>query len=389
MPPQRHASVATARALRSVAYLLNLHSACLCTLGCLAVYGCERLGLSFALDISMIVFGVTFAVTFTITQSYQRRERALATIAELKATIIAMYWQHRDWSQSAAYPASMGDDGSAWAQEFAGAALEFLGALEAYFGARDKYESVAEVRLAANRKAVAQLLLGTTDTSDRLGLTFMERVQTISTGMPGHRHLMRAYGALSKISVLNEYLTHKAHYMRGGEGGMSRTAQYLRYLVAHTEQLRMIKIYRTPTMLRAACSVLVHTLTIVLGPYFVHVGKCDAAPGAEEPGFGAWCPAPYIMVCLWVLITTLLLNVQDANEHPLDMSGVDDVFLSLSDEFRDVLAEGRIVGTVYDDGSCFDQWREQFGAKWPRGADALATAMPAAEAAAKQQQQPT
>jgi hypothetical protein len=29
-----------------------------------------------------------------------------------------------------------------------------------------------------------------------------------------------------------------------GEGGMSRSAQYLRYLVAHMEQLRMIKIYR-------------------------------------------------------------------------------------------------------------------------------------------------
>jgi hypothetical protein len=29
-----------------------------------------------------------------------------------------------------------------------------------------------------------------------------------------------------------------------GEGGMSRTAQYLRYLLAQFEQLRMIKLYR-------------------------------------------------------------------------------------------------------------------------------------------------
>lgn len=28
-----------------------------------------------------------------------RRERALTTLAEIKASIIALYWQHRDWPQ--------------------------------------------------------------------------------------------------------------------------------------------------------------------------------------------------------------------------------------------------------------------------------------------------
>lgn len=109
------------------------------------------------------------------------------------------------------------------------------------------------------------------------------------------RHLLRAYACLSRLSVLNEHLTFKARYSRGGEsrqvpatvmrpsgfcvrhimmymtcwykygtplcthvsgvvvdmfhcpageGGMSRTAQYLRYLMAQFEQLRMIKLYR-------------------------------------------------------------------------------------------------------------------------------------------------
>jgi hypothetical protein len=65
---------------------------------------------------------------------------------------------------------------------------------------------------------------------------------------------------------------------------------------------------RTPVMLRNACSILTHSLTVILAPYFVHAGKCDA--GVEDAGFGPWCPAPYVMACLWVLITTLLLNVQ-------------------------------------------------------------------------------
>jgi hypothetical protein len=42
-------------------------------------------------------------------------------------------------------------------------------------------------------------------------------VQSISYNLPGHPYLMAAYAALSKMSVMNEYLTHKAHYLRGGE----------------------------------------------------------------------------------------------------------------------------------------------------------------------------
>jgi hypothetical protein len=51
------------RSIRSVVYLINLQSVSLCLLGCAAVYVCARLHLSFALDISVVVFGVTFSVS--------------------------------------------------------------------------------------------------------------------------------------------------------------------------------------------------------------------------------------------------------------------------------------------------------------------------------------
>lgn len=50
------------RVLRSVLYLVNLNSASLAVLGCLAVAACERWGLRFALDNSIVVFGITFSV---------------------------------------------------------------------------------------------------------------------------------------------------------------------------------------------------------------------------------------------------------------------------------------------------------------------------------------
>ena len=64
---------------------------------------------------------------------------------------------------------------------------------------------------------------------------------------------MECYRLLSTLSTLNETLTLRAGYTRGGEGGLSRSAQYLRYIVSNMEELRMIRDYRTPAMMRYAC----------------------------------------------------------------------------------------------------------------------------------------
>lgn len=55
---------------------------------------------------------------------------------------------------------------------------------------------------------------------------------------------------------------------------MSRTNQYLRYIISNLEELRMIKEYRTPIMMRYANGVLLHIFAIFLAPYFVHF--CDS-----------------------------------------------------------------------------------------------------------------
>lgn len=227
-----HARLAVKRALRSVLYLINLQSLGLTLLGCIAVFACERLDWRFALDNTVVVFGVTFSVTFSITQAYQRRERALITIADLKvrraagwlggwvagrrgarsrallrcvlpaarrsctaaraaaccctkspsphtlaqASVIALYWMHRDWAQGSAYPGSLGDDSSDWAREFAAVATDFLVNLQAYISVDDGYESLAEMRLAAKVNSMTHLLIGNHGLHhNSLGETFIQR----------------------------------------------------------------------------------------------------------------------------------------------------------------------------------------------------------------------
>ncbi len=64
-----------------------------------------------------------------------------------------------------------------------------------------------------------RMFTGNTDTSaEGLSVSFLHRVKS-EPGLGsshGSTHLMQAYACLSKLSVMNEYLTFKAGYTRGG-----------------------------------------------------------------------------------------------------------------------------------------------------------------------------
>lgn len=333
------------RQLRAAVYMFNLHTMVLCIIGCLAVYICQEWGLSYNMDLHFMAAGTIFPLTFAISQAFSRRERALTMLAELKASIVALYWHHRDWAQDDDFPASLGDNNRSWAKEFAIVAAQFLDSLQQYICSTDGFESLSDIRLSAKPYSTVYLMIGDTDLHDQvLGESFQHHLQCLAHKSPGYEYLQRCYLCLSKMSIMNEYLTFKANYTRGGEGGLSRTAQFLRYCVAQMEQLRMIKIYRTPTMLRHACSMMVHIGAVLLAPYFVHIGVCD---DNWEP-----CPGPYVMQTTYIVICMLLLNVQAAVEQPFDMSGPDDVFLELAEEFNAV-SRLHMHESIYDKGDCF------------------------------------
>ncbi|KAF6259152.1 hypothetical protein COO60DRAFT_1046113 [Scenedesmus sp. NREL 46B-D3] len=133
------------------------------------------------------------------------------------------------------------------------------------------YESLSEIRLRAKRSTLLALLLGDTrlqpaTDADGVAASFIVRLQRINKSLPGYVHIQAAYGCLSHMSVMNEQLTFKARYSRGGEGGLSRTAQYLRYLMAQMEQLRMIKV--GPAAAAAAAAAAIIYMSFAVAKYF-------------------------------------------------------------------------------------------------------------------------
>lgn len=125
---------------------------------------------------------------------------------------------------------------------------------------------------------------------------------------------------------------------------MSRTNQYLRLLVSNLEELKVIKEYRTPTMVRYSAGVLIHVFAIILAPYFATFCR----PWILEGHAMATCPAGYTVAIVYVLLVTMLFNIQADIEMPFDMRGLDDVFLNLVAEFNEMLGEEVVGEEGYD-----------------------------------------
>jgi hypothetical protein len=397
------------RAIRACLFLFNLHTLLLCAATCGFTFFCAMRGWTYDIDSQQFVMAVPFPLTFALTQSFTRRERVLTFIAELKASCVGVFLAMRDWPQvfpagggggggvaapaaagahadggvnanSASrhpplsttgpkYPATLGDNFHPWACEARSVLMDFLTAVRDYLAAPSRYESVGEARLLEHGTYFRDLIFGGQPPGrGRRGTaqgrrplleptaSLAERVRASAREQPGHEPLMRAYGALSRLHVLNEHLSQAARYGRGAEGGASRTAQYLRFMSAQFEQLRVVKDYRTPSMLRSCCAVLVHLGCAALAPYFVHRGSCENW-GTGPPGVGphtgdGMCAAPYVNALLYVIVSMLLLNVQSASEHPFDADGVDDIFFDLPDELWEVTTvTGMPTGPVSLDGS--------------------------------------
>mmetsp|Transcript_2453 Transcript_2453/g.6293 ORF Transcript_2453/g.6293 Transcript_2453/m.6293 type:complete len:501 (-) Transcript_2453:485-1987(-) len=319
---------------RATTYIFNAHTLVLLTASCLSVYICAKLDWRWNMDYSMISTGTVFPLTFTLGQAFTRRERATSLLANLKASVVALYYMHRDWDQSYGYPGSLGNDGIESARRAKQLLMDLCINIRKYLVSPTRWESLAEARLTASRREFLSLFEHDIHLTEKDRL-FHRTVKKLVEEDPGRKHFAECYRILSKLSVLNEKLTLASGYTRGGEGGLSRTNQYFRYIISNLEELRTIKEYRTPTMMRHACGVLLHIFAVILAPYFVHFCDSWEAQGHAEQT----CAAGYMSAVVYVLIVMLMYHVQQDMENCMDETGLDDAFFTIAEELDDVGGE--------------------------------------------------
>jgi hypothetical protein len=166
------------------------------TLSCLTTFLCTKGMLDFSFDTSMsiVAVGTIFPLVFSVQASFQRREKALASLASLKGAIFAVYLMFKTWDK---------DEAGKWAQEIEDIFHKLLDDMEYYFRHPSRPEECGNV---------------------------------VYDGFATLARKMNDFGPA-------------AGFTKGGEGGMGRMAAYLQEMMRSFEGVRAIRDTETPVTL--------------------------------------------------------------------------------------------------------------------------------------------
>ncbi len=198
--------------------IIDRHVLVVTALALAATWLCIRWGLRAELPFELIAIAVVFPTAFGIGAAHHRREQALEAMANLRGTIVSIYYAHRDWP---------GGD-----------------------------------RNCGPRAAT-------------LGVRLYAAVCRALDCPPGERCDARlaASRAFSELSESIEAL--KTAGVAGAE--TSRANQFLNHGIREFERLRAIAEYRTSDALRAYSKFFLNVLPVAFAPFYAHVASASAA----------------------------------------------------------------------------------------------------------------
>ena len=198
------------------------------------------------LDFVLLAFAVTAPISAAIGMAFQRRERALIAIADFRSFSYHLYLAHCLWD---------------WPEG------KEMG--------REKAEAEKRVNWLEHCDAVLAQLLGIGDELSRfLTLPTASRSRHRMT-RKGRQEAARTMEVAYQLveSMTAQRMTRLVYYSERlkkiglPSGEISRTRQYERFISDILEQLRMVKLYRTPQALRSFGRI----FTVLLPPFYAPV----------------------------------------------------------------------------------------------------------------------
>jgi hypothetical protein len=199
--------------------IFDWHVLIVAALTVVATWLCMRNGVQADLPFELIAVAVVFPTAFSIAAAHKRREEALEALASVRASLVGIYYAHRDWIV----------DNSGHVERARNVAGRLYGAVCA--------------ALAATRE-------------DRIA-----------------KRLAVAAG-FSDLSVSIETL--KRAGVQGSE--ISRANQFLYLALKDFELLRAIADYRTSNAMRTYSKLFLNVLPVLFAPFYAHVAYEGAQP---------------------------------------------------------------------------------------------------------------
>ncbi len=196
--------------LRSVYLIINYKTIIVTVLSLITTYICHHWEFTAEFPLSLVSVAIVFPIVFSINSAYQRRERALNCLADLKAHGAALFLASRDWLPEASLAQS----------------IEI----------RDKLQTLLN--------AIYQMFLAKRDQA----LPQEIAVYAVFSSMSSTIKSFRDYGLPS--------------------GEASRLNQYLSKMIIAFDNMKVIYHYRTPITLRAYSKGFIYSFPVLFAPYF-------------------------------------------------------------------------------------------------------------------------
>ena len=246
--------------------IISLQTFVVIGLSCIATAVCIWREVFIELPSALIGIAIVFPIVFSINAAYRRREEALNHFASLKGHAVSLFYAHRDWVPK---------EDQAHQERMKTLIEQLLRALHTYF----------------------------TDEKNR------------------EVHCREVFAICSDISKSLEELRQAGV----SNSEISRCNQYLKSIMIDFEKMRNIRLYRTPTSLRAYSHVFLNTFPIMFAPYFAYISD------------DSYAVAGYLVAIFYGLVLVSLDNIQEDLENPFDQVGVDDLKMDVADYYNSIL----------------------------------------------------
>lgn len=244
-----------------------------------------------SLDFILLAFAVTSPIAAALGMAFTRRERALIAIADFRASAYHIYAAHSFWDYTSKGEGGRVDATIDWPEHCDMVLAQLIGLGD----------------------ELARFLSLPTSSRSRHRMTRSGRKEAVRT-MEAAYHLMESMTTqrLTRLILYSERLKKQGL----GSSESSRLRQYERYLSSNIEQLRMVKMYRTPQALRSFARIFTLVLPAFYAPTYAQVAR-----DVESLGMGITFGIITVL-CLTALFESLQI-LEDPFTAYLALDGID------------------------------------------------------------------
>ena len=260
---------------RGIRYCLSTRVAAMSLATIFAVFMCSRaiLNIRYSTSLEIVAYGTIFPLTFGIECAFANRERAVTGLGEIKAMASTIYMQASSWDRSGK---------GLFGARIRAILMDMMEHMEIYCRNPIATQMSFPIRRHVNPQSADHYVY---DAFARLGLEFEARGPEMGYARMGQQ---------------------------GGQMGKGRLWESTRRMMCAWEQVKTVRYYNSPKVLRRFCFFTIHAIPILLAPYWSSFCEADREEKFEvlDPLYG--CFSGYFLSVIFCVVLITLDRVSTA-----------------------------------------------------------------------------